>query len=39
MEQSVCGVATEAEANTDKTVNPTKGSLYVFRMMHRVKID
>lgn len=27
MEQSVCGVATEAEeeANTDKTVNPTKG--------------
>lgn len=27
MEQSVCGVATEAEdANTDKTVNPTKGS-------------
>lgn len=29
MEQSVCGVATEAEeANTDKTVNPTKGSLH-----------
>ena len=28
MEQSVCGVATEAEeANTDETVNPTKGSL------------
>ncbi|XP_018523639.1 zinc fingers and homeoboxes protein 3 [Lates calcarifer] len=26
MEQSVCGVATEAEANTDKTVNPTKGT-------------
>lgn len=26
MEQSVCGVATEAEeANSDKTVNPTKG--------------
>ena len=28
MEQSVCGVATDPEeANTDKTVNPTKGSL------------
>ncbi|KAK1899032.1 Zinc fingers and homeoboxes protein 1 [Dissostichus eleginoides] len=28
MEQSVCSVATEAEeANTDETVNPTKGSL------------
>ncbi|GAA6228970.1 zinc fingers and homeoboxes protein 3-like [Lates japonicus] len=26
MEQSVCGVTTEAEANTDKTVNPTKGT-------------
>ncbi|XP_034063333.1 zinc fingers and homeoboxes protein 3 [Gymnodraco acuticeps] len=27
MEQSVCGVATEAEeANTDETVNPTKGT-------------
>lgn len=30
MEQSVCGVATEAEeADADKTVNPTKGSLLV----------
>ncbi|XP_044068860.1 zinc fingers and homeoboxes protein 3 isoform X3 [Siniperca chuatsi] len=26
MEQSVCGVATEVEDNTDKTVNPTKGT-------------
>ena len=31
MEQSVCGVATEAEeANTDSTVDTTKGDLYVW---------
>lgn len=32
MEQSVCGVATQEEeevANTEKTVNPTEGSLHV----------
>lgn len=29
MEQSVCGVATEEEANSEKAVNATEGSLHI----------
>lgn len=35
MEQSVCGVATEAEeANTDMTVNLTEGNLHVWSSLY-----
>lgn len=35
MEQSVCGVATEAEeATTDETVNPSKGSVHIWSNLY-----